>query len=286
MSTGIIKSKNGNSPQIGFGTYNLNPETMAETIKKAIMGGYRLFDTASEYKNEDLLGDVIYESVKAGIVEREDLFIQTKFYPVTPYGERDVYEQFSNSIEQLRVDYVDSYLIHKPVPWHSEVAYRERNKDVWQAFKKLKAEGKVRYIGVSNFLERHIDFLDEKEEPPEINQIEIHPEFQQRGLCEWCRDRGIIIQAWSPLSQGKVFSNDVIRELAKKYNKSEAQICLRWSVQCGNIPITSTEDSVLMKENMEILDFQIEDEDMNRFMEINTDDKHWDLWLYKRRSMY
>lgn len=251
-----------------------------------LWGGYRLFDTASEYKNEDILGKALSECFRLGIIKREDLFIQTKYYPITPYGEEDVYEQFSKSLEKLRLDYVDAYFIHKPVPWHSELSYRECNKKVWEAFKRLKEEGKIRYLGVSNFAERHIDFLEDKDNLPFINQLEIHPTFQQKGLCDWCREKGMVIQAWSPLARGDMFNEEMIAELTRKYDRTAAQVCLRWSIQMGYIPITSAEVPSWIKENAGSMDFELDEEDMQRLFEINSDDRHWDLWLYRRRSMY
>lgn len=276
----------GIAPEIGFGTYGLNPETMEQVIICAVMTGFCLFDTASEYKNEEILGNALHRCFRQGLVRREDIFIQSKFYPVSPYGAAEVRKQFMESLEKLRLDYLDGYLIHKPVPQHSELTYRKENKSVWKMFGQLKAEGKIRYAGVSNFCERHIDFLDAPEELPAVNQLEIHPYYQQKGLCEWCEEQGIAIQAWSPLARGTVLEDAFIRQLAAKYHKSPAQICLRWARMNGRIPITSAEDARWIKESFESMQFELEEQDMAAFQELNTDDRHWDLWLYKRRNMY
>lgn len=282
-------TKRGGRPGIGFGTYGLQPDLMEETIQKAIRLGYRLFDTASDYRNEYLLGRAIRHCIAAGIIDREDLFIQTKYYPVSPYGYEDAYRQFEESMGALGLDYLDAYLIHKPIPRYSENTYRAENKEVWKAFKELKEQGRIRYIGVSNFLERHIDFLDEEEGSdfyPQINQLEVHPSFQQKGLRTWCEERGIVIEGWSPLNRGKMLAHPLIKVLAEKYGRSPAQVCIAWAIRNGTIPITSAEDEVWMKESLEAGHFSMDREDLDRIREINSNDDHWDIWLYKRRDMY
>ncbi len=282
-------TKWGGRPKIGFGTFGLNADSMEDTIQTAVRLGYRLFDTAADYHNEHLLGKAIHHCMDTGMIKREELFIQTKYYPVSPYGYEDAYKQFKKSLEQLGLDYIDAYLIHKPIPQYSENTYRMENKEVWRAFKELKEQGKIRYLGVSNFCERHIDFLEEERNSaffPAINQLEIHPSFQQKGLREWCGERGIVIEGWSPLNRGKMLNHPLINELAEKYGKTPAQICISWSVQNDVIPITSAENENWMRESMESSDFHLEEEDMKRLQGINSSDDHWDIWLYKRRDMY
>lgn len=282
-------SRGGGGPKIGFGTYGLSSDLMENTIQTAIRLGYRLFDTASDYNNESLLGKALRNCIDIGMVKREELFIQTKYYPVSPYGYDDAIEKFDESIKRLDLDYIDAYLIHKPIPRYSENTYRTENKEVWKAFKELKKAGKIRYIGVSNFGERHIDFLDEGRESefyPQINQLEIHPSYQQKGLREWCAERGMVIEGWSPLNRGKMLENPLIKELAEKYGKSPAQICISWAVQNGVIPITSAENEQWMRESIEASSFCLSKEDLDRFQSINSCDDHWDIWLYKRRDMY
>lgn len=284
-----IFSCGGGYPTIGFGTYGLNPDLMDNTIQIAVQLGYRLFDTAADYHNEHLLGKAIRHCIEKGIVKREDLFIQTKYYPESPYGYDNAYEKFNESLNQLGLDYVDAYLIHKPIPRYSENTYRAENKGVWKAFKELKQAGKIRYLGVSNFGERHIDFLDEDMEGnfyPQINQLEIHPSYQQKGLRDWCEERGIVIEGWSPLNRGKMLEHPFIKELAEKYGKTPAQICISWAVQNGVIPITSAENEQWMRESMEATHFCLDKDDLDRFQNINSNDDHWDIWLYKRRDMY
>lgn len=284
-----IFSCGGGYPYIGFGTYGLNPDLMNETIQTAVQLGYCLFDTAADYHNEHLLGEAIRRCIDKGMVKREDLFIQTKYYPESPYGYDDAYAKFEESLSRLGLDYVDAYLIHKPIPRYSENTYRAENKGVWKAFKELKQSGKIRYLGVSNFGERHIDFLDEdmtSEFYPQINQLEIHPSYQQKGLRDWCIERNIVIEGWSPLNRGKMLEHPLIKELAEKYGKSPAQICISWAVQNGVIPITSAENEQWMRESIEASRFCLDKEDLDRFQDINSNDDHWDIWLYKRRDMY
>lgn len=272
---------------VGFGTYGLKADEMRDIIFEAIQSGYRLFDTAYDYGNEREFGCAIQECIEKGLVRREELFIQTKFYPETPYGYENVYEQFELSMKLLGLDYVDAYLFHKPIPWHSEQDYEERNIDAWRAFSELKTKGLAKHIGVSNFLERHIEFLNAEEQFfPEINQLEIHPLFQQMGLTKWCERKGILVEGWSPLGRGKVLNNDYIIKLSQKYNKTPAQICLRWQIQNGTVPITSANVAKWVRESFQSIYFEIDEEDMRAFSEINSHDQHQDLWMYKRAYMY
>lgn len=274
-------------PVIGFGTFGLKDEEMMEVIRNAIIIGFRLFDTAYEYGNEKSFGNAINKCISEGLVKREDLFIQTKFYPESPYGYEDVYKQFESSIEKLGIKYVDAYLIHKPVPWHSELNYAVQNREVWKAFAELKKGGKIKHLGVSNFLERHIEFLEaDKDCIPEINQIEIHPLFHQRGLSEWCRINGILVEGWSPLARGRALNNNYISKLSKKYYKTPAQICLAWQIQMGTVPITSANTKEWIQSSYDSIQLKIDHEDIQGFLELNSDDLHQDLWLYKRREMY
>ncbi|WP_322204089.1 aldo/keto reductase [Acutalibacter intestini] len=278
-------------PPIGFGTYNLQVDRikggMDLAVETAILCGYRLFDTAHNYGSEETLGAALQHVVDSGLVLREDIFIQTKFHPETPYGYQTVMRQFEESINKLRVDYLDAYMIHVPVPRYSEEKYRERNIDVWKAFEELYYKGKIRAIGVSNFLERHILQLSENcREIPMFNQIEVHPFYQERGLAKWCQTHGTAVQGWSPLARGDVFKNDILKAIAQKHGKTIPQVCLRWALQRDIIPIVAAADPNFIKENADVFNFTLDLTDMEEISALNTNTEHWDIWMYKRQQMY
>lgn len=219
-------------------------------------------------------------------MNRSCLFIQTKFYPQGDYGYDSVMYQFEDSISKLGLDYLDAYLIHQPVPRYCELNYRKKNSDAWKAFEQLYKDGRIRSIGVSNFLERHIEYLiDSAEIIPMINQIEINPYFQQIGLSEWCKNKGIVVQSWGPLSKGVVLCSEELSEIAKKYNISTAQLCIKWNIQKGNIPIVMSSSKRNILANF-YLDFCISDEDMESIRQLNSSTKHRETWWYPRQQMY
>ena len=284
----MIKTASGvEIPLIGYGTLveGIDEEKQIENLVYAFNQGYRLFDTAWSYGNESIVGKAIAKLIEDG-VKREDLFIQTKFYPQMPYDSESVLTQFNDSLSKLGVEYVDSYLFHQPVPRYSELEYKDRNSDAWKAFELLYREGKSRVIGVSNFLERHVEYIAETAEiPPMINQLEINPFYQQRGLSEWCRHHGIVIQSWGPLAKGNAIGSDVLTELAKRYEANVSQICLKWNIQMGNIPIVSSTKQSNICSNLK-LDFRITDEDMELIRTCNSSTGHRQTWWYPRQQMY
>lgn len=276
-------------PDIGFGTYNLNcsEKSLVQIIRSALINGYRFFDTAHSYGSESDLGIAIEQAIQEGLVVRDELFIETKYHSATPYGYYDALNQFEESINKLRCDYIDAYLIHQPVPRYSEREYTEKNIEVWQAFEELYYKGKIKAIGVSNFLERHIlQIMNVCREAPMINQIEIHPMYQEIGLSRWCQNHGIAVEGWSPLARGEILKKDEILRLGLKYHKTAAQICLRWAIYNGVIPIVAAENDNWMKSNIEVFDFTLSDEDMEQINQLNTNTEHWDLWMYRRQQMY
>ncbi len=203
-----------------------------------------------------------------------------------PYGYESVITQFEDSISKLGLDYVDSYLFHQPVPRYSELEYKQRNSDAWKAIEDLYKDGKIRIIGVSNFLERHIDYISEHAEIcPMVNQLEINPFFQQRGLCDWCRQNDMIIQSWGPLAKGNALNDDALMKLAEKYDATVSQICLKWNLQMGNIPVVASSKQANIFSNLK-LSFNITDEDMEMIRVCNTSTKHRETWWYSRQQMY
>jgi 2,5-diketo-D-gluconate reductase A len=195
---------------------------------------------------------------------REEVFITTKLAN-SEHGYDSAQRAFEESLKKLKLDYVDLYLIHWPLP------AQDRYVDTWRAFEKLQDEGLARSIGVSNFLIPHIErLLAETDVVPAVNQIEIHPALQQQELRHFCLERGIVPEAYSPLAQGEVLREPAIQALADKHGKSPAQVILRWHIQEGNIVIPKSVTPARMKENIEIFDFELSDEDMRVFASLDT----------------
>lgn len=271
-------------PAIGYGTADLTG-SVSELICHAVEVGHRLIDTAEAYGSEEGVGEGLQTVFSRGLVKRGELFIQTKLLPAK-HGYLEVMEGFERSLERLRVDYVDAYYLHWPVVRGQEDTYQENNLAAWQAMNELQQKGRIRFLGVCNFLERHLLYLTESGLPmPAINQLEIHPGFQQKGLVRFCRKHGMAIQAWSPMGRG-VLRTPEFEAMAASYGKNISQFALRWSIQKGFIPLTRSSDLAHIAQNLEVFDFQIQDEDMRMLDDLNTCDRHMDIWSYKRQQMY
>ena len=247
-------------PSVGFGTYKSgSDEESAKIIKNALSVGYRMIDTASFYGNEVGIGNGIKESG----VNREEIFIVTKLWN-DDHGYEKTIEAFNKSLERLQVDYIDLYLIHWP---------NELNAETWRAFEHLYKIGKVKAIGVCNFKVSHLEELKKTAKiMPMVNQVEIHPSSIKENMLNYCNENNIEVVAWSPIMRGKVFSNETIIALAEKYKKTIAQIILRWHVQRGVIPIPKSSNEERIKENLDIFDFQLSEEDMEAISSLNEGD--------------
>lgn len=271
-------------PPVGFGTADLG-ESVRQAVYCAIRSGYRLIDTAQVYGSEDGVGEAVERAVREGIVRREELFIQTKLAP-DRHGYREALDGLEESLNRLRLDYVDMFMLHWPVARGSEDTYPEKNAAAWQAFEELKRCGRARHIGVCNFLERHLLLLTEcGMSCPEVNQLELHPAYQQRGLVRFMRQRGILIEAWSPMGRG-ILRTPEFEFMAASYGKDPGQLALRWSVQNGFVPLARSSDPAHIAGNLDIFDFEIGEEDMRRLNSLNTNTEHQDIWSYKRQQMY
>ena len=271
-------------PEIGFGTADLEDQAQA-AVEAAIRAGFRLIDTARVYGSEESVGKAVAKCISDGIVRREDLIIQTKLDP-SMHSYEGALESFRTSLKALNMDYVDVYLIHWPVPRGAENDCYERNREVWRAFETLQKNGQARMIGVCNFLERHLlDLLDSSSVSPCVNQLELHPAFQQRGLVRFNRKLGIRTEAWSPMGRG-LLNNDEWKTRAEAYGKNPGQIALRWSVDQGHIPLVRAKNPKHIKSNLDIFDFELTDEDRKALDAMNTNDQHMDIWSYKRQQMY
>lgn len=234
---------------------------VVEAVKSAIELGYRHIDTASFYGNEEGVGKAIKESD----IPREDLFITTKVWN-DEQGYENTLEAFDRSLNKLGLDYIDLYLIHWPVPG--------KFTDTWKALEKLYKDGKVKAIGVSNFLPHHLEeLMKDAEITPMVNQIELHPELHQQQTREFCAANGIQVEAWSPLAKGKYFDAPVLKELAEKYEKTPAQIILRWDFQNDIVAIPKSTNKDRQQQNADIFDFELTEEEIKRIDELNLDEK-------------
>jgi diketogulonate reductase-like aldo/keto reductase len=246
-------------PCVGYGTY-LTPDgdVARNSVIEALNAGYRHIDTAFAYGNEKAVG----EGIKASGVSREDIFVTTKHW-VTMRGYEKATEAIDISLENLGLDYIDLYLIHWPCVEKVSPDWKEINASTWKAFEDAYKAGKIRAIGVSNFQKKHYDALVEGcEIKPMVNQIEFHPGYTQPETVEYSKEAGMLVQAFSPLGCGAVLGNETLAEIAKRYNKSVAQICLRFVLQSGLNVLTKSVTPARIIENTQIFDFELTAEDM------------------------
>ena len=238
-------------PWLGLGVFQSEEgDEVEQAVRWALELGYRSIDTASIYGNEAGVGKAIKESG----VPREDVFLTTKVWN-TDQGFNETLDAFEASIERLQQDYIDLYLIHWPV--------QEKYKETWRALEQLYNQGRVRAIGVSNFLVHHLkDLLNDCEIVPMVNQVEFHPRLVQPTLLDFCRTEGIQVEAWSPIMRGKVLEIPELLAIAEKYNKTAVQIVLRWDIQHNVVTIPKSSRKDRLTANKEIFDFELTDEEM------------------------
>jgi diketogulonate reductase-like aldo/keto reductase len=247
-----VKLNNGiYIPRLGFGTWKLEGEKAYKPVKWALETGYRSIDTAKLYGNERYVGKAIHDSK----IPREDLFITTKVWD-SDLGYKNTLTAFNKSLRRLKLDYIDLYLIHWP---------RKLRNESWKAMVELYKQGKIKAIGVANFAIKHLkELLNKSEVMPAINQFELHPFLfsQQKKLIEFCRNNNIQVEAYSPLTHGKKLSDSKIKTIAEKYNKSPAQILIRWSLEHDFVVIPKSGDKDHIRENAEVFDFELSGKDM------------------------
>jgi 2,5-diketo-D-gluconate reductase A len=247
-------------PQLGFGVFQVPPEDTAEAVTRALDVGYRLIDTAAMYGNEAGVGEAIRQSD----LDRGDVFVTTKLAN-DAHGHDAALQAFDNSLEQLGFDYVDLYLIHWPIPQNDLYT------DTWRALCELKKSGRARSIGVSNFLVEHLErIIDATGEVPAVNQIEVHPQYQEAELRRYLRERRIATEAYSPLGQGRVLEDPKIGEIAEAHNRTPAQVVLRWHIQLGNVVIPKSATPSRIEENFRIFDFELSDSEMETIEELDA----------------
>lgn len=256
-----VKLNNGvEMPILGFGVFQVTDLAECErSVIDAIETGYRLIDTAESYMNEEAVG----KAIKRSGVAREDLFITTKLW-IQSDGYQGAKKSFEASLKKLQLDYLDLYLIHQPF---GDV-YGE-----WRAMEELYKEGKVRAIGVSNFQsDRLIDLIIHNEIVPAVNQVETHPFHQQHEAQQFMVDNKVQIESWGPFAEGKsdMFKNELLQSIGDKYNKSIAQVVLRWLTQRGVVAIPKSVRKERMVENLNSLDFKLEPEEMEKIASLDS----------------
>ena len=251
MSIPEITLNNGTAiPQLGFGVFKVDPDKTSRIVTEALEVGYRHLDTAKIYQNEEGVGHAIAES---GIA-RDDLFVTTKLWNS---DQSDPEGAFDKSLARLRLDYVDLYLIHWPTP------EQDRYVDAWKGLERIAASGRAKAIGVSNFQVEHLQrLLDETDVVPAVNQVELHVDLQQTELREFAAAKGIVIEAWGPLGQGKINSSPELAAIAEAHGKSVPQTILRWHLQIGNVVIPKSNQRQRMAENIDVFDFELSPAEM------------------------
>ncbi|MDP4090708.1 MAG: aldo/keto reductase [Bacillota bacterium] len=258
-SNDSINLQNGvEIPVLGFGTFKMKEGSeVMEAVKEALKAGYRHIDTAAVYGNEEGVGRAIKESG----IRREDIFLTSKVWN-SDQGYDNTLKAFDTSLKKLDTDYLDLYLIHWP---------KSLNRETWRAMEKLYDDGRVKAIGVSNFKIHHLqEIMESGSITPMINQVELHPRFNQKELREFCSKYNIAVEAWGPLMHGQVFDIPLIRELAGKYGKSVSQLVLRWDIQMGVVTIPKSITPERIRENYEIFDFELSEDDMETLSSLDN----------------
>ena len=248
-------------PCFGFGTYKAKYGDSTEIIDRAISAGYRFFDTASIYETERPLG----KAVKNSGIPREEFTIASKLW-IDEMGYENAKKAFNASLERLQTDYLDLYLIHWPRPNTEDPDWKELDLETWRALEELYAQGKIRALGCSNFLPHHLDnLLKNAKVKPTVDQLEIHPGYSQEAAVAYCLSNDIRPMAWAPLGRFRDHPvvSDCLQGMAEKYGKSVAQICLRFELEKGIIPIPKASSLEHMKSNMDIFDFSLSPEDVS-----------------------
>lgn len=243
-------------PLEGFGVFQVPDGNITEqAVYDALMAGYRLIDTAAAYQNEESVGKALKRAMNGGIVKREDLFITTKLW-IQDYGYESTKKAFEKSLKLLDLDYLDLYLIHQPAgDYYSS----------YRAMIDLYKEGKVRAIGVSNMYPHVLtDFCENFDVKPAVNQVELHPFFQQESALEIMKNYGVVPEAWGPFAEGKhgIFTNPLLARIAEKHGKTIGQVVLRWNIQRGVVVLPKSVHKERIEENISIWDFELDGDDM------------------------
>jgi methylglyoxal/glyoxal reductase len=260
LKSGILLNNGVEIPRLGLGVYQTPPgESTFRAVKYALNIGYRHIDTAWLYDNEKDVGRAVLESG----IHREEIFITTKVWN-SDQGYRSTLKACEKSLGRLGLSYIDLYLIHWPV--------QGKNKDTWRAMIQLLKEGKTRAIGVSNYEIFHLqEIIQNFDAVPSVNQVEFHPFLYQKRLLEFCKNNNIQLEAYSPLTRGQRLNHLTVIHLAKKYGRTSAQILIRWNLQHDLVVIPKSKNENRIRENSQVFDFQLEEEDMELLNSLNED---------------
>lgn len=258
-------SNNLQLPIMGYGTYKAGNGETVVAIKNAIKAGYKYFDTAAFYKNEKGIASAMAEMG----VKREDVQIASKVWK-EDMGYDSTLRAFEKSLKELNTNYLDVYLIHWPKENPNDENWKKKNIQTWKAMEEIYKQGLVKAIGVSNFLPHHlINLMDNCDIKPMINQLELHIGYIQKTAVDFCVKNDILLQAWSPLGRARVLNENTLIDMSKKYNKTVAQLCIRFLIQLGIMPIVKSSSIERMNENIDVFDFEIQRDDMYYLMCLN-----------------
>jgi len=263
-ATDTFKLSNGvEIPCIGFGTWQITDGDIASaSVKSALLAGYRHIDTASAYGNEENVG----EAIKASGVPRQEIFLTTKHW-IMDRGYAKTIAAVESSLRKLGTDYLDLYLVHWPCVEKSHPNWKAINEATWRGIEKMYKDGKIRAIGLSNYLPEQILALEETAEiKPMVNQIEFHPGYYQPELVRWSQAHGMVVEAWSPLGSGAVLKSPTLEKIAAKHGKSTAQICVRFALQSNVLPMPKSTHVERIAANAEVFDFTLSDDEMTAIM--------------------
>ncbi|NUT57386.1 MAG: aldo/keto reductase [Agromyces sp.] len=259
-----IQLNDGNSiPQLGFGVFKVDPKQTERIVTDALEVGYRHIDTARIYGNEEGVGRALADSG----ISREELFVTTKLWN-DDQGTQSVFDAFDRSLDRLGLEYLDLYLIHWPTPRN------DRYVETWKAFERLRESGRVRSIGVSNFLAPHLErLLDETDVVPAVDQIELHPYHQQPETAAFAEEHAIAIEAWGPLGQGKypLFELPEITGPAEAHGKTPAQVVIRWHLQRGHVVFPKSNRRERMAENFDVFDFELDEAEVRAITDLERE---------------
>lgn len=258
--TDTFKISNGvEIPCMGLGTWQSKDEIARISVLAALSHDYRLVDTAAAYGNERGVG----AGIKDSGLKREEIFVTSKLRNAD-HGYQATMDAFELSMEKLGLEYLDLYLIHWPNPVQYRFMWKKAMQETWRAFEELYKTGKIRAIGVSNFLPHHIEALMETAEIlPMVNQLKLCPGITQQETVDYCRKNNIVVEAYSPFGTGTIFCSPEMNAMAQKYGKSIGQLCLRWCLQMGFVSLPKSSNPMRIKENAQIFDFELSKEDMD-----------------------
>lgn len=258
ISSKVTLNNGAEMPWLGLGVFRSEDGPEVENaVKTALENGYRSIDTAAIYQNEKGIGNAILGSV----VAREEIFLTSKVWN-SEQGYKTTMAAFEASLEKLQTSYLDLYLIHWPKG--------QKSVETWKAMEELYTKGQIRAIGISNFLVHHLeDFLPECNITPAVNQVEFHPELIQPELLEYCKNKGIQMEAWSPIMKGRVNNIPLIKDLAAKYKKTPVQVVLRWDIQKGVVTIPKSVTPERIISNADVFDFELSHEDMEKINQLD-----------------